>query len=467
MAKKPIGEFLADLRREKGYTQKQVADMLGISNRTLSAWEQGRAYPDVLTLPSLAKIYGVTADEILNGERCNNASDGQNTPAADVQGRSEPVSSGDIAESTAQNRAEEALLKFSFKINLLTVIECVGIAVFVMGVVAAASVLWLGCLLIVLGICAVITSVGLTCVFGNGAFASLCGREKPRVEMNEEKRRYAACLGRTISRFYIVGGAVWCVISLICLIVFAPVLYNYLSAGLIFSLLPLALGAVFLAAGFIGRTVTIQKYGSQQQRTVISANGRLIAKCCAFGLIPVVLACGVMAFFNFWRSEKVIFSGDEQEFITHMHTLIVEDGMSDVPSGEYVLDFSGVINQVYAPVGYGFVASRIETVDCMYVAYRVEENSKDYLTLNICTAYRLIVEGSDLAVYNVRYAGNAVEYSNYEALRYVAKYADGNYELIKSVSYSQEGYLAGTLTIIAAVVGVLGVYLVRRKKLLE
>ena len=67
--KQPIGEFLATLRRANGFTQQEVADRLGISNRTLSAWERGTAMPDILLLPALADLYGVTTDEILRGER--------------------------------------------------------------------------------------------------------------------------------------------------------------------------------------------------------------------------------------------------------------------------------------------------------------------------------------------------------------------------------------------------------------
>lgn len=69
MARQTIGEFLATQRKLKGYTQSQVAEKLGISNRTLSAWEQGRSYPDILTLPALAELYGVAVEEIVNGEK--------------------------------------------------------------------------------------------------------------------------------------------------------------------------------------------------------------------------------------------------------------------------------------------------------------------------------------------------------------------------------------------------------------
>ena len=67
--KQTVGEFLATLRRANGYTQQEVADRLGVSNRTLSAWERDTSAPDILLLPVLADLYSVTVDEILRGER--------------------------------------------------------------------------------------------------------------------------------------------------------------------------------------------------------------------------------------------------------------------------------------------------------------------------------------------------------------------------------------------------------------
>ena len=69
MARLSIGEFLAQKRQEKGYTQQQVANKLDVSNRTVSAWEKDKAVPDVLLLPAIAELYGVTVDEMLAGAR--------------------------------------------------------------------------------------------------------------------------------------------------------------------------------------------------------------------------------------------------------------------------------------------------------------------------------------------------------------------------------------------------------------
>ena len=62
------GTYLASLRRGRDMTQQQVADILGVSNKTVSKWESGAGLPDIGALPALAALYGVTADDILAGE---------------------------------------------------------------------------------------------------------------------------------------------------------------------------------------------------------------------------------------------------------------------------------------------------------------------------------------------------------------------------------------------------------------
>ena len=64
-----MGEFLAALRKSKGYTQQEVADSLGVSNKTVSSWETGASCPDISMLPVLAELYGVTCDELIRGKR--------------------------------------------------------------------------------------------------------------------------------------------------------------------------------------------------------------------------------------------------------------------------------------------------------------------------------------------------------------------------------------------------------------
>ena len=64
-----IGSFLQVLRREKGLTQEQLAEEMGVARRTVSRWETGSNMPDLDILIELSDLYGVDLREILNGER--------------------------------------------------------------------------------------------------------------------------------------------------------------------------------------------------------------------------------------------------------------------------------------------------------------------------------------------------------------------------------------------------------------
>lgn len=66
---KKIGGFLKELRKEKGLTQEQLAEILGVSGRTVSRWETGSNMPDLSILIELADYYDVEMKEILDGER--------------------------------------------------------------------------------------------------------------------------------------------------------------------------------------------------------------------------------------------------------------------------------------------------------------------------------------------------------------------------------------------------------------
>ena len=63
-----IGSLILKLRKEKGYTQKMLADRLHISDRTISKWERGQGCPDVSLLRDLSSLLDVNIEEILGGE---------------------------------------------------------------------------------------------------------------------------------------------------------------------------------------------------------------------------------------------------------------------------------------------------------------------------------------------------------------------------------------------------------------
>lgn len=64
-----IGKFIASERKRKGYTQRQLADILEISDKTVSKWERGNGFPEVSLLLPLCNELDITVNELLSGER--------------------------------------------------------------------------------------------------------------------------------------------------------------------------------------------------------------------------------------------------------------------------------------------------------------------------------------------------------------------------------------------------------------
>ena len=65
---KNIGKKIVNLRKINNITQMELADLMGVSYQAVSNWERGSSMPDISKLPELAKIFGVTIDELLSGE---------------------------------------------------------------------------------------------------------------------------------------------------------------------------------------------------------------------------------------------------------------------------------------------------------------------------------------------------------------------------------------------------------------
>lgn len=66
---KNFGEFIYTMRKERGWTQSELADKLGITNKAISKWETGDAFPETAQLVPLATIFDITVDELLKGEK--------------------------------------------------------------------------------------------------------------------------------------------------------------------------------------------------------------------------------------------------------------------------------------------------------------------------------------------------------------------------------------------------------------
>lgn len=69
MKNQTFGMMVASLRKEKEMTQSELAEKMGITDKAVSKWERDLSYPDVSSLPLLAKILDVSVDELMQGKQ--------------------------------------------------------------------------------------------------------------------------------------------------------------------------------------------------------------------------------------------------------------------------------------------------------------------------------------------------------------------------------------------------------------
>ena len=71
MNQERIGEFIMELRKEKNMTQQELADVVGVTDRAVSNWENGRRMPDLSLISLVASTLNISVAELLNGRRLN------------------------------------------------------------------------------------------------------------------------------------------------------------------------------------------------------------------------------------------------------------------------------------------------------------------------------------------------------------------------------------------------------------
>lgn len=140
-----IGKFIAEMRKTQSYTQRQLADILGISDKTVSKWETGNGLPEVSLMMPLCDALHINVNELLSGEH--------------------------LTDSEYQDKAEENMMKLikekeeSKKKIILSVIVCSltilsGVTLLVLSGVLAMET-WLRILLIAIGLIVVIGGIGV------------------------------------------------------------------------------------------------------------------------------------------------------------------------------------------------------------------------------------------------------------------------------------------------------------------
>lgn len=109
-----IGKFIATLRKENNMTQRNLAERLGVTDRAISKWENGRGLPEVSLMKSLCEVFDISIDELLNAER--------NITDSDVMAENDSNVLNLLLEREIEIRKRKTIQKFCAVLMTVTIV---------------------------------------------------------------------------------------------------------------------------------------------------------------------------------------------------------------------------------------------------------------------------------------------------------------------------------------------------------
>lgn len=381
MEKKTMGAFLAALRKANGMTQRDLADKLNVSDKTVSRWECDDGAPDLSLIPVIAEIFGITCDELLRGERKSPEERDDMTPKGEKQ----------------RQRLLKATL-FRFRTQTLIAV----------GISAAGWIAALICNLAFLrailgGLCGTVcyaASILMQMICMNAAFDSV---EDAGLEDGELSRFRRTVIGLSEGSFGITAGVLGFTMPLILI----DDAYAGMDAGHLFVvgtmgagvlLLIYGIACYFLNASFVRKGI----FSLSEKEAEIYHHNHKLKRSCAVTLAAVlaVTVLGHVAATTIWGPWSIMKGttfDNYESFIAYME--------QDVPSirlyfGEAAPEVSGAITYLDE---YGNEISEEEALThrlenqngdevCVYVqrnqnvaSIRYAEKDGSLLPITVCT----------------------------------------------------------------------------------
>ncbi len=323
MPKMTIGEFLSLQRKAKGLTQQEVADMLGISNKTLSSWESGRSYPDILTLPALAELYGVTVDEILNGVR---AEGGRNA--------------GEVSEASRKKLLRQAENRYSVKCTTLTAVGIGGVGLLALALCLQFVAAWLLVLFSVLFVLTELAVVILFTVF-----------EKSALTMDEEASRYSLAVKRLTFRAAFKIICTVCIFA-VCASFFLQFVLLGNATATVIVILATTLVLLLLAVTLLWLSRRGRECCTEEEAAAAARNKTLAIRIFSVGgaiAIALCAATSVLSSVTFASTQRQL-GLPKEEFLRAIQTVNIsaEDAAlygieTDAETGDYFVDIEAAL----------------------------------------------------------------------------------------------------------------------------
>ena len=187
MEQKTIGKFITALRKANGMTQKDLAEKLNVSDKTVSRWERDEGAPDLAMIPVIAEIFEVTCDELLRGERKSPAERMVMEEQANISQQADYV--GERTNSPKGEKQKQRLLKLSLSQYQNRTYIAMGVSVVGMIIALIGNLAFLKAVLgFLLGAVFFAASIVCQVIFINHAFLSVEDAGLEEQELSRFKR---------------------------------------------------------------------------------------------------------------------------------------------------------------------------------------------------------------------------------------------------------------------------------------
>ena len=295
MEKKTIGGFISALRKANGMTQKDLAERLNVSDKSVSRWECNEGAPDLSLIPVIAEIFGVTCDELLRGER--KSPEERMEPAAEAETSSK-------AEKQRQRILKSAMSQYKTR-------SYISMGISVIGLIAAliCSLVFLkASLSFLVGAVFFTTSLVIQIVFLNRAMFSVDGEKFQTLpDLNGFKRNVVRLTELSIGLTVLFVG-----------FTFPPLLIDaYLGLGadsiLLFGLIGMTVFLVIYAVvlWFVNaRLLKNCPYVLSEKETSVYHYNHKLQKTMAIVLVALVAVTAIVHEIStsaFWITEEITF----------------------------------------------------------------------------------------------------------------------------------------------------------------
>ena len=336
MEQKTIGKFITALRKANGMTQKDLAEQLNVSDKTVSRWERDEGAPDLSMIPVIAEIFGVTCDELLRGERKS---------PTERKIMSEQEYESIEREVTAKGeKQKQRLLKLTLSQYQNRTYIAMGVSVVGMIVALICNLAFLKAVLgFLLGAVFFAASSVCQAIFINRSFLSVEDAGLEEQELSRYKRSVIGYAEKSFGLTVAFFGFAFPWISMdayVGLNVDSMLLYGALS--MVAFLLTYGVVLYFVNASLLGKEV----YFLSEKETVIYRHNHKLKARCAVGFLIVIAITFVVhqAMTTIWGPfsimERTTFH-DYDSFIAFME--------QDIPAEPYE-HFSGGTTSVERPI---------------------------------------------------------------------------------------------------------------------